>query len=347
MRQYGESCAMAMLCSHQGIGVFPRLDAAPQAFRVDSAMSMVREPRNAELLSVDPVAWSNFQSITSWYNAYSHASVFGLATLAKFSERGQAILGGGYDEFKRDGYRRELTIRVSSMDRLHDITEAVERNIKIAQRRTQESAITRMREISPADNMSADEFLRLAPPEVQVCARDIRAEKGAGSRPRPSARLVDRSALLTAELRSRVVDAVAVLVDENLFGRSEMCLQFAALLQRALAHLGLSARGVVGNATYYSGGREIFRWEHAWVRVGAEVIDGNVDSLFENPMVPSAVDIAPYWGPISETPPDRRLREDHGRQLPADGDVSDIWWPELRAWLDKEFPKAAAQPEAG
>lgn len=192
-----------------------------------------------------------------------------------------------------------------------------------------------MREISPAEGMSAEEFLNQAPPQVQQQARQIREQKRGGLRRRPSDRLVDRSALLTPDLRRRIVDAVAALVDENLFGRSEMCIQFAELLQRALAYLCLPARGVAGLAIYYSEKREIFRWEHAWVRVGSEVIDGNVDSLFENPAVPRAVDVPPYWGPISETPADRNLRECRGRQLPSDNDVSDVWWPELRAWLDE------------
>ena len=202
-----------------------------------------------------------------------------------------------------------------------------------------------MREISPVEDMSPDEFLSLAPREVQERAYQIRAQKRGRSRPPPSARLVDRSALLTPEFRAWIIDTVAALVDENLFGRSEMCMQFAALLQRALTHLGLPACTVAGWAIYYSGGREIFRWEHVWVRVGAEAIDGNVDSLFENPMVPSAVDVAPYWGPISETPTDRRLREDHGRELPPDSDVSDIWWPELHDWLD-EISTKGVEPSA-
>jgi len=192
--------------------------------------------------------------------------------------------------------------------------------------------------------MSVEEFLSLAPLPVQKRARQIRAQKRDGTRSRPSSRLVDRSALLTQELRATILDAVAALVDENLFGRSEMCIQFAGLLQRALVHLNLPARAVAGLATYYSGGHEIFRWQHAWVRVGKEVIDGNVDSLFENPMVPQAVHVAPYWGPILDTPNDRRLREDHGRELPPDNDVSEIWWPELRASLDAISIKGAEQP---
>ena len=100
---------------------------------MDSAVQTVLKRRNAKLLSVDTDGWSVFQSITRWYDSYSHATVFSLATQAKLSGRGQAFLGGGFDEFKRDTYRRELTIRVSSMDRLHDIIESVERNVKAAQ----------------------------------------------------------------------------------------------------------------------------------------------------------------------------------------------------------------------
>lgn len=133
MRHYGESCAMALLCSHRAIDVLQRLDGDPAKFPVASAVQTVRKRRNAELLSVNTDAWSVFQSITRWYDTYSHATVFSLTTQAKLSDRGQIFVGGGFDEFKLDGYRRELTIRVSSMDRLHDMIAAVERNVKAAQ----------------------------------------------------------------------------------------------------------------------------------------------------------------------------------------------------------------------
>jgi len=166
-----------------------------------------------------------------------------------------------------------------------------------------------MREISPAENMSADEFFELAPPEIQEVVARIRWEKKNKTRPCPSAILIDQSKLLTKEFRKKLLDEIAELVDQNLCGRSEMCMQFADLLHRALKHLQLPARAVIGKAIYFSAGQEVFRWEHAWVCVDSEVIDGNVDSLFENPKVPSVVDIAPYWGPIAKTPADRRLRQ--------------------------------------
>src|SRR5713226_7212133 len=176
--------------------------------------------------------------------------------------------------------------------------------------------MSRLREISPAVNVSADEFLRSLPPAMQDIVIRIRREKVAGVRPKPSQALVDHSSMLTPIQRHAILDSVANLVDENLCGRSEMCQQFTDLLCCALTHLKLAARSVLGEAIYYdSSAKEVFRWRHAWVRVGEEVIDGNVDSLPENPMVPGSVKVNPYWGPIRKTPTDRKLREQRGATL--------------------------------
>ena len=195
-----------------------------------------------------------------------------------------------------------------------------------------------MREISPAENMSVDEYmsLGLASEALAFIAR-IRKQKADRSRPRPSTTLIDSSKLLTHADRTKLLDRVASLVDECLFGRQNMCMQFADLLSRALDHLGLPAKPVAGVAKYYVDGVEIWQWKHAWVRVGREIVDGNVDSLDENPMVPSEVDVAPYWGPISETPGDRRLHQRRDWAFSEDTDVDETWWPELLCWLDGDY----------
>jgi hypothetical protein len=145
-----------------------------------------------------------------------------------------------------------------------------------------------MREISPAVNATADEFLATLPPSARQIVAEIRRQKQAGERPKPSSSLVDRSGLQTKAHRHRLLDAVAALVDENLADRSEMCPQFADLLHHALTHLSFPSRAVLGWAIYFApDGQEIFRWRHAWMRIGDEVIDGNVDCLPENPMVPN------------------------------------------------------------
>ena len=191
------------------------------------------------------------------------------------------------------------------------------------------------REISPSLNLSAEEYFAAIPSlEARQFVISVREQKATETRPRPSATLVDHSALLTKHIRATLLDRIAALVDENIYGRCEMCQQFADLLQRSLTLLGLPARAVLGKASYYSEGREAFRWDHAWVRIGPEVVDGNIDTLFENPSAPSFLRVAPYWGPIERTPKDRRLVQNKRLDfLTNDTDVNNIWWPELRNWL--------------
>lgn len=192
-----------------------------------------------------------------------------------------------------------------------------------------------MREISPAYGMSADDFLAVSPTESRLLVERIRVEKAAGMRPKPSSDLIDKSYTLTADIRRSLLDFVAALTDENLFGRSEMCIQFASLLNLALTELGVDSRIAVGTAMYYDGSTEIFRWDHAWVRIGNEAVDGNTDILIENPMVPEAVRASPFWGAVTDIPPDRRLREAHGMLPPTDEDVDKIWWPELKSKIQR------------
>jgi hypothetical protein len=195
-----------------------------------------------------------------------------------------------------------------------------------------------MREISPAVGVPVDDWVKLLPAAAKRIVEEIRREKREGRRQRPSVTLIDRSTIMTKPMWAKLLDAVAALVDENYVGRSEMCLQFAALVHRPLSHLKFPALPVVGTAIYYGAkGEEIWRWRHAWVRVGNEVIDGNVDCLAENLLVPKAVSVAPYWGPVTQVPVDRRLREEQGTALPADVDVDDTWWPDLQQWIDREM----------
>lgn len=192
-----------------------------------------------------------------------------------------------------------------------------------------------MREISPTLNLSADEyFATIQSPKARQFIISIREQKLAGARPLPSTTVIDHSAILTKRIRANLLDRIAILVDENIFGRHEMCEQFADLLHRSLTLLGIPARAVLGTAIYFSDDREVFRWDHAWIRVQDEVIDGNVDTLFENHLAPPSLRVAPYWGPIKRTPKDRRLVQNKRLDFSAsDTDVNDIWWPELRDWL--------------
>jgi hypothetical protein len=183
-----------------------------------------------------------------------------------------------------------------------------------------------MREISPAVGMSVNEWLAHAP-ELKPLVEGIRHQKESGKRLMPSASLIDKSSILTATQRALLLDQVAALADENYCGRSEMCLQFSVLMQKALTKLGFAAKVAVGSASYFDDkGKKLYTWEHAWVRVGSEVIDGNVDSLAENPAVPETVRVSPYWGSITDTPRDRQLKENLGAgSVPPDEDVDGHW----------------------
>ncbi len=188
-----------------------------------------------------------------------------------------------------------------------------------------------LREISPAVNATVDEFLNMASPELRAIAENIREQKRNGTRTVPSRNFIDCSEIKDREFRNDLIDKIAVLVDENLFGRSEMCQQFAMLLSRTLNHLGIYAKVVRGKAIYSNG----FSWEHYWVATKDEIIDANVDSIFENPAVPSELKLCAYWGKKADLPSDRKLRPKTNKKIPPDNDVKNIWWPELKQWLSQ------------
>lgn len=195
-----------------------------------------------------------------------------------------------------------------------------------------------MREISPSLYSTADQYFANLPGWKRELVESVRDQKRLGTRPLPSSTLIDQSTLLTAHCRCRLLDQVANLVDENIFGRSDMCEQFALLLNEAFRSLGIPSKVVAGRATYYSlRCEEIFHWDHVWVRIGNEVIDGNVDSMIGNPRVPDSVNVCPFWGPITSVPADRRLRAHLGKEVLPDVDVTETWWPELKQWIEREL----------
>jgi hypothetical protein len=132
MRLYGESCAMALLCSHHAIDVLDRLESNPRGFPIDDAVRLVHRKRNTELLDVDRDGWQTFKQITEWYDRYSHATVFALQTQLMVSSPEIHVLVSEFDEEKLEIYRKEITLRVSAMNRLCDLTAAVTRHVATA-----------------------------------------------------------------------------------------------------------------------------------------------------------------------------------------------------------------------
>jgi len=198
-------------------------------------------------------------------------------------------------------------------------------------------------EVSPKRNLSADEYVRqvVIPTGGQPLAelRRIRQEKAQGKRPLPSERMIGEASFPSREVQLKLVDKVAELVDENVFGRSEMCLQFAALLAKALTLLGCDATAKRGTALYRKLGGDWFTWDHAWVEYGECVVDANVDSMRENPLVDKDVDPASFWGQRDRIPDDRRFEFASATSWPGDED-SEYWWPRLEEWLRTEVSRS-------
>ena len=208
------------------------------------------------------------------------------------------------------------------------------------------------REVSPARKLTADEYAKQVvipaggPPLAQL--RRIRQEKAQGKRPRPSARMIGEASPPQREVQLKLVDKVAELVDENVFGRSEMCLQFAALLAKALTLLGFDATAKRGTARYRKPGGGWFSWDHAWVEYGECVVDANVDSMRENLLVDEGVDPASFWGQRDRIPDDRQIGFASATFWPGDED-SEYWWPRLEEWLRTEvnrYARTEAAPPA-
>ena len=100
--------------------------------------------------------------------------------------------------------------------------------------------------------------------------------------------------------------------------------------------LGVDATVLVGDVSYHGAGGTSHTWHHAWVFAGDELVDGNIDSARENPMVAAfmqATPPRPYWGPRSTVPADRNFPEATSPYAGGDGNGHDneLWWRDLRA----------------
>jgi SEC-C motif-containing protein len=170
----------------------------------------------------------------------------------------------------------------------------------------------------------------------------IAKEREQGSRPLPSSTVISIGNLPPQEVRNAILDACARLVDQNWAGRSEMCIYFAVLARHGLNVLGYGATVESGKGRY-TGGDEVFEWDHAWVRTEAgDIVDGNVDSMPENPFVPASIHPKPYWGPADTLPADRKFLK--MKNLPPERDEIELdareistWKADLEAELKRKF----------
>jgi hypothetical protein len=107
------------------------------------------------------------------------------------------------------------------------------------------------------------------------------------------------------------------------------------LLRHGLNFLGIPAEVHIGKATYidHNNPDNRFKWDHAWVVSEEQLIDGNIDSMIENPMVPDGIAPAPYWGPIENIPFDRELHSN--RILNSSQDAVELDEQEINIWKQR------------
>jgi hypothetical protein len=129
MRHYAEAVAMALLLSHRQIDTFKVIDKDPQKFSVHKALDLVRRNRVARLLGVDGPGWQKFKELTSFYDQYSHSSVFAVSSGHIHSLPGYRQIGSEFDTAKVDAYRKEISFRISAAQRLYETVEVVEKHL--------------------------------------------------------------------------------------------------------------------------------------------------------------------------------------------------------------------------
>lgn len=148
--------------------------------------------------------------------------------------------------------------------------------------------------------------------DIEEFKKRIAKERHEGSRPKPSDNAIFGKSKFNLKLRKALLDMVANIVDQNWCGRSEMCVYFAIVISEALKILGGNPKVFYGNATYSTDSPkdvDPFTWLHGWVEVDGEIIDGNIDSVTENPMFPKHIKPLNYWGASEKLPDDRILKK--------------------------------------
>ncbi|MBB6096760.1 hypothetical protein HNR42_000172 [Deinobacterium chartae] len=155
------------------------------------------------------------------------------------------------------------------------------------------------------------EYLRtLSPSELDTfitrarsSAQRIAAQRQAGNRPEPSHTLVSFGRLPDLGVRRTIVDFAALFTDrDSPFGRGAESVLFAAYLRAILEMGGVDCTLAVGRARFTYAGGQTYERDHAWIELGEDVIDANVDTLTELADVPETLQVAPYWGPRDRLP---------------------------------------------
>jgi len=120
-----ESIALALLGSDRGLPMFQEyIDG-----RYSTTKAIPQVIRHRERLGLNMPALRQLQSAVRFYDRYSHPTVVTLATTMTMREDGAGVvLGGIFDESKKDVYRQEIESRVSLAGTFVNYLDGIDRN---------------------------------------------------------------------------------------------------------------------------------------------------------------------------------------------------------------------------
>jgi hypothetical protein len=184
--------------------------------------------------------------------------------------------------------------------------------------------------------------------QTKTFLEKIISERRDGTRRLPSNYLTINNEIysrFTTKTKKELLDFTASIVDHHSTGRSERGVDFARLLAFILGKLGFKVEVILGLATY-SDANKSFVWKesesgysHAWLLFeGDELIDGNADSMSENPYFSLNLNPQAFWGSKDELPADRIFDERTREQFDnLDLDSIIVGINEFTAKLDKRI----------
>jgi hypothetical protein len=129
MRNWGESVAMALLCSNDRLSDFELFARDPSKYATHKAIDRLGNRKVAKFLDVNPEGLAVFKEINGFYNEHSHASAWAISARGIQDASGNLTLAGEFDPGKLDYYRHQLSLRRSACDRLFEIMVIAEQNL--------------------------------------------------------------------------------------------------------------------------------------------------------------------------------------------------------------------------
>ncbi len=129
LRHYTENVAMTLLCLDPASGFLEEFTADPATYPVHKAPDKLRQRKRRRsleaLLAFDAAAWDKVLELTNLYDALSHASSLSLAHTQLLGTDNQAALGGTFDPFKEEAYRRDISRCASAAEALAHLLSVI------------------------------------------------------------------------------------------------------------------------------------------------------------------------------------------------------------------------------